>query len=396
MISIGGGRGIIGNPGLRFIRPSPVVSSLTWLHRWDFGTTEAAPLATPHATEEGGPFTVVQTIGQMSILSAGVLTIPASSGNGNQGWYTPAITKSAGYALIIRNLNWSSFNFRFSWKETQNVAHNNAGGNRFGLSIQSGNTQIGESATANFTVQAALSSGTAYDFALILRTTGAAYYVKGGAFTGWHHLWQTPTDPAATLYAGVGNNAMVGTMTRFGVADLVGSGYSVFNGDNGLAQVYSAAPVQGESGNIDANGVHAFKITSLPTNTGDSVSYVFRRQDASNYWRITLTKDAGATCTISLDEIVAGVSTQRGSSASTVAANDWITIIPFGSTIWITEGAAGGVFTTRITYASATNFATETAYLWQTIPTGAAVSDHSGQPEYLSGSAATALDLALQ
>lgn len=397
MISFGGERGVIGNMGLRFIKPAPVVSTaLSWIYKWDFGTPEAAPLASPHAIDVGPNLTLTQTTGQFSISPAGQLNFPTGAING-LGWISGAITRAAGYALIDRAVTLSTVANAGSslWKENANIQGNAAGGNRYGLITLAAGLSIADTASATAVVADATSTSTAYHLASILRSTGVIYAIKGGVFANWHVPFVSNSSIASTLYAIFANVGAVGSKTRWGVADLVGSGYSVFNGDNGLAQVYTSAPAQGGTGNIDANGTHYFKVTALPTNTGDAISYIFRKQDANNYWRVTLTKDAGATCTISLDEVVAGVSTQRGSSASTVAANDWIGILPYSTTIRVVEGAAGGTQTTRITYASASNFSTQTAYEWQTIPTGATIADHSGYPEYLSGSAATALDACL-
>jgi len=49
---------------------------------------------------------------------------------------------------------------------------------------------------------------TEYRLAVVLRSTGAFYYIKGGAFTSWTLLWISDTDNTATVYpAAITNSA---------------------------------------------------------------------------------------------------------------------------------------------------------------------------------------------
>ena len=46
---------------------------------------------------------------------------------------------------------------------------------------------------------------TAYQFAIVLRSTGTYYFVKGGVFTYWTLVWIGSSDNTATVYPGISN-----------------------------------------------------------------------------------------------------------------------------------------------------------------------------------------------
>lgn len=399
MLKLSGGLQVLGNPGLRVFNPAPVTQTpITWVIRTDWPNVDAAPMTDPHVCEEGGTLTMVQVSGSQSVSPAGQHNW-SSGVAGNTGFRTTnTVPRTAGYTMILRGWQASATTGAVRptvWKEDANIGVNVGDGNRWGLSLGNGNAfAVSDSTSATFAISdsSTLAINTSYHWINILRGTGAIYAIKGGTYTGWHVFWVTPSTLSANLYGIEHCGNKDGFETRWGIADMVTSGYTDFNGDYGLAATYNAAPAQGNTFTHDGNSTHYFTISTLPTNTGDAISYRFRLQDSSNYWRVTFTKDAGATCTISLDEVVAGVPTQRGSSASTIAAGDFIGILPYDQTIRVVEGTANGTFTTRITYSTAVNFEDETDGDWQTIPAGAAVSNHFIMPEYFSGTTATALD----
>ena len=107
-----------------------------------------------------------------------------------------------------------------------------------------------------------------------------------------------------------------------------------------------------------ADFVMQVTITSEPS-AGDN-DFIFRRQDADNYWlrRITSTGD------VELYEVVATVPTLRGSGAGAFALGETCTMIVVDETIIIYSDAS-----TEITYASAVNFKTEVNWEYDTIGT---------------------------
>lgn len=383
---------IVGNPGVRVLRGA-TPTGLTWLVQDDFTTPEAAPLASPRTTEPSGDLlTLVQVTGQYSISPGGTLNFPAGA-QGNQGILSAAIGRDAGIALIVRGLVHDLANVNSGlafWKQDANV---NSGtvGNAYGIRAGNGtsNFSIRDNTSALFVVAPNLAVSTTYHTAIIMRSTGAIMAIKGGVWTGWHIVWVSPSTLAATLYGMINNTTAVGAMTRFGIIDLPANGYTVFDGDNGLASYSDATPLQGDSGTHDANGTIYHVVDSLPA-VGET-KFAFRMQDANNYWWIGIS----ATGQLALYETVAGVDTNRGAAVGVIAAGDYIAILPYGQTIRVVEGAPGGAFTTRITYAAAANFETETNWEIISLANGAAFSDFNIYPEYLSGDAATALDLTL-
>lgn len=395
MIPFDGSFQVIGNPGVRVFEPHPVVSAaIVWVHRADFPAAIGPGIGTPYPIQEGGPLTVVEAAGQFEVATPGIMNYGAGA---SLGWYTPAITKTAGYALIVRGYQQAVNNVGnpILWKHDADII-STAGENRFGPAHASiGRMRIADSLSATPDVLSGFVINTPYDYVSILRPTGVITAIKGGIWTDWHPYWVSNSVLANTLYAVCvpGSGSVSGVMTRWGVADLVGSGYSDFSNANGLAQAFSAAPITNDTGSIDANGTHYFQITSLPTVAGQTVVYIFRQQDAANYWYLILTKDAGATCTMALEEVIANVGQGATTSASTIAANDWIGILPYSTTIRVVEGAANGTLTTRITKTG--TLVSGTTYLWNNIAAGAVIASHSGYPEYLSGTPAAALDALL-
>jgi len=101
-----------------------------------------------------------------------------------------------------------------------------------------------------------------------------------------------------------------------------------------------------------ADGLIEFTVDTAPTGT---MTVNFREQDTSNTWQIAI----NAAGDLVLNEIVATVSTQRGSSSGVVANGERIVIQATGTSIAVFDGSATGG-NRRINYTSASNFQTET------------------------------------
>lgn len=362
------------------------------MHLTNFPAVEGPPLSDPYSIEVGGPLDLVQVTGQYSITSPGTLEYPVGA-QGNQGILTPAVTRAAGVTFIVKEYVGSLLNANAGlgfWKQDADV-NSGAGNNAYGIRAGNGtsNFSIRDNTSALFSVAPMLTQSVAYSIAEILLGTGVVLAITGGVWTGWHIVWVSPSTLAATLYGMINNTTQQGTIKRVGVLNLVTNGYSIFASDDGLTSYSDSTPLQGDSGTHDASGTIYHIVDSLPA-VGET-KFAFRMQDASNYWWIGISP----TGQLALYETVAGVDTSRGSAAGVVAAGDYIAILPYGQTIRVVEGAPGGTFTTRITYAAAVNFETETDWEILSLANGAAFSNLRIFPEYLSGSAKTALDLAI-
>ena len=154
-----------------------------------------------------------------------------------------------------------------------------------------------------------------------------------------------------------------------------------WNTDDGIATVIlSGARSPGDTWTHEANHLTYTAITTLPTLL--QIEFRLRIQDTLNYWQVTV-DSAGK---MDLDEVVAGVATERGTS-TTVTAGERMGWIADGSTIAVYDSTAR-----RINYATASNFATATSGELTTEGTGGAVTGIEVWPRTLSGTAKDALD----
>jgi hypothetical protein len=112
-----------------------------------------------------------------------------------------------------------------------------------------------------------------------------------------------------------------------------------------------------------------FIVSTVPSSS--NILLHFRRQDASNTWRLSISSAGNLT----LAEIVAGGATTRGSASGVVAAGDLVVIVAQGSTISV---YSGGVL--RFTYSSATNYQTLTAGVVASLGGGGVISTLSAYP----------------
>lgn len=132
----------------------------------------------------------------------------------------------------------------------------------------------------------------------------------------------------------------------------------------------------------EADGIVEFTVTTVPS--ADVIQVRVRAQDSLNYWMV----DIDSSGNLGLREVIAGSPTLRGSSAAAVTNGTKVTATLIGTTIRVYTGDLA----LKITYASATNFSTETDGKLQTLGTGGAVSDLATWPRYLSGAAAAELE----
>lgn len=162
---------------------------------------------------------------------------------------------------------------------------------------------------------------------------------------------------------------------------------SPFNSANGLAtQALTGARSQGDAFTHTADCFIEFTVSTLPSSGQHEIQ--FRKQDANNYWQVTI----DSTGALDLDEIVAGTPTQRGTAAGVIANGDIVLIRAVGTNIVVWEGTNGQ--TSRITYASASNFATSTNGSLLTLGASGAISNIISWPRTITGAALTALNAA--
>lgn len=347
-----------------------------FLLRDDFTTAASAPLASPRTAEPGpGTLTLVQTDGEFSI-SSGKLVFPAQA---TANWgdltarYATGFARAAGRTMLFRveystlSHNWIGWhdNAGTSELDVEFVLHANSAVIRF---------MDGTNSIANM---GNMATSTPYSYAIVLRSTGAFAFVKGGAITQWTLSWIEPAKTTATLYPWFSNHSAVGTLDFFRVLDLA----TPFDSDYGLATQRTASPVANDTITSEANAV--IELTWVAV-TGETVEVSTRRTTDNDRW-ILRGDQAGST--VKLIEVVAGVETERASAAQTWTntTSYRIVVVQDGNTI---RGYVANVL--KWTYASAASNNTATG-----IKTNKAGTNLIAWPRTLTGAAAALLDAAV-
>lgn len=228
---------------------------------------------------------------------------------------------------------------------------------------------------------------TTYQIAQVLRSNGDFLCIKGGAYTDWTLVFPNGLGSDALLHAGFTTypNTAAGTISRFGVADLL-SGWGLGGADDyPLATVKLAgARSDGDTFSHSADGLIEFTVTTRPSaGTND---FRFRIQDATNYMQVTV----GNTGTITLNEVVAGTPNALG-SAATVVSNGHRVVIRFnGANIAVHSGAVGDE-ERRVNITNATNFQTTTSGELESEGTGGAITGIYVYPHLITGGTRKAL-----
>lgn len=355
---------------------------LVFLLRDDFTTDQAAPLTSPRTAEPGpGTLNLVQNDGQFRI-SGNRLTITAQATAvwGDLSIAGVARARVVGRALLVlRNINSANTYSWVGWNNDSSPGDTGATGLN---AIRFDNGALLQVVVeGSMILVGAFAATTDYLLAIVYRTMGAFYFIQGGVFPSWTLLHvsvtgtSTPGYPAASFY-----NA-AGTIDTLRVLDLP----APFTDDFGLAsQRLAGARAAGDTLTHEANHLGEATLTTRPS--AGQVEMRFRVQDANNYWQWTI-DSAGA---LDLDEVVAGVVTQRATSAAGALSGHRV--------VWIADGSTIRLYTNnvlRITYASASNFATATAGQLVGLGTGGAVSDIVAFPRTLTGTASVLLDAAV-
>lgn len=321
-----------------------------------FPTDQAAPLPSPYSEAgEVGALTLVQNDGQFSV-SGGKLVFPAQS---TPGWGDLGLYSSTGLSRIVGRAILGTLNFGLSnqdcWFGWSGTAANN-GTN--GLDTMRSASTMGVSASATLVaVGASYSAGTDYQVAVVLRSIGCFYLIKGGVYTNWTLFWVSNSGTTTPVYPAFSVYTQSGTLDDFRVTDLP----APFNTDYGLATSRLTSPGAGATFSHTADCL--WEVTATPA--GGSSYFVFRKQDSNNYWRIAFN-----TSNFTLQEVVAGTPVTRASDASANSGSIRLVVVADGSVI---KGYKDNVL--KWTYSSATNFSAQTAGEVNTLAVGASVSE---------------------
>lgn len=178
--------------------PGSAAKRIQWLLRDEFYTALSAGSVHGTAAEPGpGTRAVTDTDSKLSIASGKMEQDSHSSPAwGDPGLWYGALTRAAGRVLVAKiNLDQTTGRTMTGWDVGQ--AGIALSSNMFWFTT-SANIQTYEN---SFGITVGIySSSTEYHHAIVLRATGAYYFIKGGAFTNWNLLWAGSLISTATLY----------------------------------------------------------------------------------------------------------------------------------------------------------------------------------------------------
>lgn len=219
---------------------------------------------------------------------------------------------------------------------------------------------------------------------LVMRTTGRFVGCQDPSTGIWYIRVDdfAPSPPNQQPYFGAFSAAPAGAvnvLNAVAVADLPGP----WNDDFGIVTTHLAgARNPGDTYTHEADSQVHWDVDVLPA--AGQIEIRHRIQDANNYWQITIE----STGKSDLDEIVAGVPTQRATAAAAVAAGDRCRLHFYNNKVFLRSSAGQNFGLSKWAYGVANNFMTETDGELETEGVGGAVSDLDVWPWTLSGAAA--------
>ena len=334
-------------PWLKLLSPvgwPPVKTTTTYLLQDEFITNQSAPLTSPRTCEPGpGTATIVDTTNKMSIASTQLTIVSVGVTN----FTDPRIdfagqTRAAGLAFVFA-MKITTTGVLSGWAGTHTGGSGEIKHAIFAITIgQAFNSWDGANQMA-LTGFGTIASNTWYKVAVVLISTGAYLFVKGGAFGPWTLLWRFLQVNTATMFPTLrGNTAENAVYERVGVTQLG----SPFTTDEGIASQNVASPTTATNYAATADQIVDMTLTAAATIL--TVGGVrFRVQDSSNYW-IMYFDTAGA---FKVDSVVAGTPTNRVNVAGVIAGSGTRTMraimmgssldfYTLNSTTWTKRGSA--------------------------------------------------------
>lgn len=346
----------------------------TWWLRDDFLTDAAAPLSSPHTCEPGpGTLVVLDGNSKQSISNHKATYATGGVTAGNPAMWGSQQTRLTGRA-VVGILTQSAQNFEIGWDNDQaaTAPHDSIRINAAGQSIRDGGTAVDTGTT--FT-------GGPYLVAIIQRTNGFWAFLRGSSIIGWKLLWVGATS-TANLYPAM----MISTTTFVGNVDTIrGVDFPApFDTDYGYAtQRLSGARAANDVISHDPNVMLEWVQTTLPASGTTDIR--FRRLDANNYLQATVS----STGALTLNSVLAGVTTQIGTSAAAVANGNRVFVSAEGSTVRAYVAAVNKISGTD------SNFTGQSDGIISALGTSGAVSDLVTWPIFPSPLVAQMFNMAL-
>jgi len=315
-----------------------------------------------------GQLTVVEVDGTLAIVSNEcAFTAQGTPDWADLGFYSESITKVLGYGLLAQFSVGATNKFTslVAWKEAQSVDITVV--NRYALLLRDTAVFAASYGAASMALYDTYAAATEYQVAILLGgydvngvqwysgavgvyDYGAAWYVKGGAYTTWTLIWRTEVINTAALYSVMSNYNAAGTLDDFRVPDMALTGAMAptnvdsFTDANGTSldahapnlggtwtEHTNQAEIQGNraqnvtagAGNnvlatVDSGESDALVEAVLRTTATGFMGMVVRYTDTTHFWGITLSPSLNF---MYINEINGGAPVVRASIAVVLNAN---------------------------------------------------------------------------
>ena len=183
----------------------------------EFITADASPVTSPRTAEpDPGTLTLVVTDGTFAIAGADLdFTAQSTPVWGDHGFHAGAVTRVVGTLLMI-DINLSTWEeCGLGWHTAAAVVDPDSAEHAIQANTTDGRLDLQDGVQ----IYAGLSTSTAYKLAIVLRTTGAFYYLHDGTDWVLMYVWGA-SGATATLYPMFANLDGAGTLDNLRVLSL--------------------------------------------------------------------------------------------------------------------------------------------------------------------------------
>lgn len=318
-------------------------AAISYLFRVSFSTPDAAPVSTPYSGEVGA-VTVTDTSSLLSVADGEAIVASGGTTNSPNLVSTASLSRVKGRIVSLKSTNGNAGGLLAGWSSI--------GGGTLYTHRLNPNSGTALRVTPGFATVGTLINDAVYWFCVILRASGAYYFVRGGNYGYWCLVWVESADTSANLYPAWSNYLSPGKrMDDFIVPDVLwwpeaqasdsftrsngalgtsndyeGGSAAAWASDLGTGEVISnAAGFTALSGGvgiatIEGNDTDLILSAALTRSAGN-VGVVIRYTDANNYIRAY---HDGTN--VKIDKVVAGSTTAVVSTAVAYSAGTHLVI----------------------------------------------------------------------